>query len=53
MTFDIRRWGVGQLVGSWLAYWAVLAAAKLSPFARRGGKLAQGPGAHGTASLAF
>jgi hypothetical protein len=53
MTLDIRRWGVGQLVGSWAAYWAVLAAAKLSPFALLVWKLSHGPGAHGTASFSF
>jgi hypothetical protein len=52
MTLDIRRWGVGQLVGGWAAYWAGLAIVTLTPFALTVSKLA-GPGDHGTASLSL
>jgi hypothetical protein len=53
MTFDIRRWGVGHLVGSWAVYWAGLAAVKLTPFALLVWKISRGPGDHGTVSASL
>jgi hypothetical protein len=53
MTFDIRRWGVGHLVGSWAAYWAGLAIVKLSSIAITVWKISHGPGDHGTLSVSL
>ncbi|MBK5187180.1 MAG: hypothetical protein JJD97_02985 [Gemmatimonadaceae bacterium] len=51
MSFSIRRWGVGHVMGAWAGYWVGLGAATLAPFARWAWELARIPGQHGSASL--
>lgn len=50
MTLDVRRWNVRHLVGASAAYWTVLAAGTLAPFARVVAPLLQPSGAHGSVS---
>jgi hypothetical protein len=51
MPLSIRRWGVGQLVATWAAYWVALGAVTLVPFARWVWDITQIPGQHGSAGL--
>ncbi len=50
MRSPLARWKVRHLVGAWLGYWAVLAAATLTPAAIAIWKVS-GTGAKGTASI--
>jgi hypothetical protein len=50
MRSPLARWKVRHLIGSWFAYWAILAAATLAPAAIAIWKVS-GSGAKGTASV--
>jgi len=53
MTFSIRQWGVGKLIGAWAGYWVALGAVALAPFGRWVWELNRIPGYHGTASASL
>ena len=54
MELTPRKWGWRSLVGSWVAYWAGLAAVTLGPFGVYIWKMAQqGAGNHGNVSLSL
>jgi hypothetical protein len=53
ISLNIRRWKLGQLVGASAAYWAVLAAAALSPYSRAVYAIGKLGGNRGTATAAI
>jgi hypothetical protein len=48
----LRTWGLGRLVASWVAYWAVLLAVALAPVARQYSEIQRTDG-HGTIDFSW
>ena len=48
----LRSWGLGKLVASWAAYWAVLLVVALAPVARQYWEIQRADG-HGTIDLSW